>query len=305
MLKGAISLVTLPGAASSGSDGPEPYPSSFHVEDIHVGEVTLHARVGGRGPAVVLLHGYTETGDMWAPLAANLAVDHTVIAPDLRGLGFSSRPPEGYDKKTEAEDILALLDRLEIRSADVVGHDIGNMVAFAMAAQAPERVIRLVVMDAPLPGVGAWDEIISNRALWHFSFQGPDAERLVAGRERIYLDRFWNEFAANPSAMDEATRAHYARLYARPGAMRAGFAQFAAFPQDARDNREFLTKSRLDMPVLAVGGDHSFGATMAQVMRAAADHVTEVVIPEAGHWLIEEQPMATISAIRSFLGRPS
>jgi pimeloyl-ACP methyl ester carboxylesterase len=301
MLRTALSVVALLGVNPPQSAGPQPFPDSFHVEDVYVGEVTLHVRIGGRGPAVVLLHGYAETGDMWAPLAANLVLDHTVIVPDLRGLGLSSRPPDGYDKQTEAEDILRLLDRLDIPSADVVGHDIGDMVAFAMAAKAPQRVTRLVVMDAPLPGVGAWSEIVRNRALWHFSFYGPDAERLVTGRERIYLDRFWNEFAANPGAIDEATRAHYARLYALPGAMRAGFAQFAAFAQDARDNQAFVAKERLDMPVLAIGGDHSFGAGMAEVMRAAADHVTGVVIADAGHWLIEEQPAATIAAIRDFL----
>jgi pimeloyl-ACP methyl ester carboxylesterase len=156
-------------------------------------------------------------------------------------------------------------------------------------------------MDAPLPGVGPWDEIVRSKALWHFSFQGPDAERLVAGRERIYLDRFWNEFSADPRSFSEASRRHYARLYAQPGAMHAGFNQFAAFDQDAIDNKAFVAKGQLTMPVLAVGGDKSFGPTMAVVMRAAASDVTEVVIPSSGHWLMEEQPRATIAAIRTFL----
>jgi pimeloyl-ACP methyl ester carboxylesterase len=156
-------------------------------------------------------------------------------------------------------------------------------------------------MDAPLPGVGPWDEIVRSKALWHFSFQGPDAERLVAGRERIYLDRFWNEFSADPKSFSEASRQHYARLYARPGAMHAGFNQFAAFDQDAIDNKAFIAKGKLTMPVLAVGGEKSFGPTMAVVMRAAANDVTEAVIPGSGHWLMEEQPRATIGAIRTFL----
>lgn len=291
-------LLTLPAAAQVMS-----LPSGFRTQRIDVGEAVLHVRVGGSGPAVVLLHGYTQTGDMWSPLASELARDHTVVVPDLRGLGLSSRPQGGYDKKTQAGDIVRVLDALGIRAADVVGHDIGTMVSYALAAQHPDRVTRLVVMDAPLPGVGPWDQLVRNRALWHFSFGGPDVERLVAGRERIYLDRFWNEFAADPAKLTEATRAHYAGLYARPGAMRAGFAQFAAFEQDARDNQIFAAR-KLAMPVLAVGGGESLGPTMAVVMRAVANDVRETVIPDSGHWLMEEQPAAVVAAVRAFLAEP-
>ncbi len=228
---GALAL-SLPAAAQV-----QPYPADFRIQEIQTNGTVLHARIGGQGPAVVLLHGYGETGDMWAPLAAELARDHTVVAPDLRGMGFSSRPESGYDKKTQGQDIAGALDVLGIGKADLVTHDIGNMVGYAFAAQYPARVTRFVIMDAPLPGVGPWDEIVRSRALWHFSFQGPDAERLVAGRERIYLDRFWNEFSADPSSFSEASREHYAKLYAQPGAMHAGFNQFAAFAQDAIDNK--------------------------------------------------------------------
>ncbi|MDP9628777.1 UNVERIFIED_ORG: pimeloyl-ACP methyl ester carboxylesterase [Ensifer adhaerens] len=254
-----------------------------------------------RGPTVVLLHGYGETGDMWAPLAAELVRDHRVIVPDLRGMGLSDKPATGYDKKTEAQDIAGVLDALKADKVDVVAHDIGNMVGYAFAAQYPTRTTKLVLMDAPLPGVGPWEEILKNPLLWHFRFGGPDMERLVAGRERIYLDRFWNEFSADPKKWNEASREHYAKLYAQPGAMRAGFAQFAAFDQDAIDNQAFLKQGKLGMPVLAVGGEKSFGPTMAVVTRFAANNVTEVVIPASGHWLMEEQPEATVKAIRSFL----
>ena len=282
----------------------QPFPEGFHTQEIQSNGTTLHVRIGGQGPAVVLLHGYGETGDMWAALAAELARDHTVIAPDLRGMGLSSRPAGGYDKKTQGQDIAGLFAPLKITTADLVTHDIGNMVGYAFAAQYPERVTRFVIMDAPLPGVGPWDEIIRSRALWHFSFQGPDAERLVAGRERIYLDRFWNEFSADPRSFGEASREHYARLYAQPGAMHAGFNQFAAFDQDAIDNKEFVARAKLAMPVLAIGGEKSFGPTMATVMRSAATDVTECVIANSGHWLMEEQPAATIAAVRGFLDRP-
>src|SRR6201984_523910 len=233
----------------------QPVPADFEIKDIAPNGTTLSTMFGGKGAAVVLLHGYGEKGDMWAPLATELARDHSVVAPDLRGMGLSARPAGGYDKKTQGQDIAGLLDALGIERTDLVTHDIGNMVGYAFAAQYPDRVIRFALMDAPLPGIGPWEEILKSPLLWHFRFGGPDMERLVAGRERIYLDRFWNEFSATPKRVSEAARRHYAKLYARPGAMHSGFAQFAAFDQDAIDNRAFLAHDRLKMPVLALGGE--------------------------------------------------
>ncbi|MEO6678259.1 MAG: alpha/beta hydrolase [Pseudomonas sp.] len=280
--------------------GVTPFPAAFRTKDIPVDGVTMHVRVGGKGPAVVLLHGFGDTGDMWAPLAADLAKDHTVVVPDLRGMGLSSIPDSGFDKKTQAGDIRGVLAALGIEHSVVIGHDIGTMVAFAYATRYPQLTDRLVVMDAPVPGIPPWNDIVRSPMLWHFDFGGPDAERLVAGRERIYLDRFWNEFAGDPAKVDEATRQHYAKLYARPGAMHAAFAQFRSIRQDAVDN-EASMKTRLPMPVLAIGGEKSFGNNEAIVMRNAADKVTEVVIPGAGHWLMEEAPTPTIRAIRDFI----
>lgn len=280
----------------------QPFPDSFATREIATNGATIHVRVGGRGPAVVLLHGYGETGDMWAPMAADLMHDHTVVVPDLRGLGLSSKPAGGFDKKTQAGDVVGVLDALKIKKADLVTHDIGNMVGFAFAILNPDRVGRFVLIDAPVPGVGPWEEILKNPLLWHFRFGGPDMERLVAGRERIYLDRFWNEFSAVPAHFDEASRQHYAALYAMPGAMHAGFAQFAAFDQDAIDNRAMLANyGKLRMPVLAIGGEKSFGTQMAAVMRAAADNVTEGVISGSGHWIMEENPQATVAMVGAFL----
>jgi len=295
------SLVGLAMPATASAQGFD-FPG-FAIRDIAANGTTIHTRSGGSGPAVVLLHGYGETGDMWAPLAADLARDHTVIVPDLRGLGLSAKPAGGFDKKTQAADVEAVLAALNVTQADVVAHDIGNMVAFQFAARYPARVRRMVLIDAPVPGVGPWEEILKNPLLWHFRFGGPDMERLVAGRERIYLDRFWNEFSASPDRFSEAARRHYAALYALPGAMHSGFSQFAAFDQDAIDNRAFLAHGRLKMPVLALGGEKSFGLTMATVMRAAADDVTEGVVPDAGHWIMEENPRATIRLVRDFLAR--
>jgi pimeloyl-ACP methyl ester carboxylesterase len=279
----------------------QPFPPSFTTLTIPTDGAVIFVRVGGEGPAVVLLHGYGETGDMWAPLAERLAKNHTVVVPDLRGMGLSSHPADGYDKKTEAVDIASVLDALKIDRVDLVAHDIGNMVGYAFAAEWPERVMKFVLMDAPLPGVGPWEEILKNPLLWHFRFGGPDMERLVEGRERIYLDRFWNEFSADPKNFDEASREHYAKLYALPGAMHSGFEQFKAFDRDAIDNQAFLAKGPLQMPVLAIGGEKSFGSTMAVVMRFAASNVQEAVIPNSGHWLMEENPKATIDAVTKFL----
>ncbi len=284
---------------------PLTFPDLFKSRLVAAGDTKLYIRSAGTGPAVVLLHGYGETGDMWVPLANELVSTHTVIVPDLRGLGLSERAEKGFEKKNQANDIIAVMDALQVAKADVVAHDIGNMVAYALAAQYPERVNKLIMMDAPVPGVGPWEDILKNPLLWHFRFGGPDMERLVSGRERIYLDRFWNEFSADPKRFSEAARQHYAALYARPGAMHAGFEQFKAFDQDAIDNRALQGRGKLKMPVLAVGGEKSFGLTMAEVMRAVAEDVHAAVIPDAGHWLMEEQPAKTVGVVRAFLDQPN
>ena len=266
---------------------------------------TIHVRIGGHGPLVLLLHGFGDSGDMWAPLAARLVADHRVIVPDLRGMGLSSHPETGYDKKSEAVDIAAVLHTLGADGPlDLVTHDIGNMVGYAFAAQNRSRVTRWVVMDAPLPGLGNWDEVTKDHRTWHFDFYGPDEERLVAGRERLYLDRFYNELSADPRHIDEQTRQHYAALYARPHALHNAFAQFAAFRQDAVDNRKFLAEGKLAMPVLAIGGEKSFGVGFANEIGFAADNVRALSVKDSGHWLMEEQPKVTMDAIVSFLAEP-
>jgi pimeloyl-ACP methyl ester carboxylesterase len=217
-------------------------------------------------------------------------------------MGLSSHPENGYEKTEQARDVAGILDKLGIHDAALVTHDIGNMVGYAFAVQYPERVSRWVVIDAPLPGIGPWDEITRNPLLWHFNFRGPDVERLVEGRERIYLDRFWNELSADPKAIDETTRNHYAGLYALPGAMHSAFKQFEAFTRDATDNKALAAKGKLGMPVLAVGADHSFGTQMAEIMRLVATDVTPGVIAGSGHWVMEERPNETTALIVDFIG---
>jgi pimeloyl-ACP methyl ester carboxylesterase len=298
-----IAALLAVGLSSPASARVEPFPPSFRVAEVKTDGAVIHVRVGGQGPAVLMLHGFGDTGDMWAPLAAALAKDHTIIVPDLRGMGLSSYPDTGYDKKMQAQDIARVMDKLNVQKADLVTHDIGNMVGYAFAAQYPARVRRFVLIDAPIPGIGPWDDIIKDHKLWHFSFWGPDEDRLAAGRERIYLDRFWNEFAATRTAFPEASRVHYAALYAQPGAMHAGFAQFKAFDQDVIDNRAFLAKGKLTMPVLAIGGEKSFGPMMATVMRATATNVEGAIVPHSGHWTTEENPQATVALVTAFLAK--
>ncbi len=269
VLAGAI-LIAAPAFAIT------PFPASFHTEDIATNGTILHVRIGGQGPAVVMLHGFGDTGDMWEPAAVVLAKDHTVVVPDLRGMGLSAHPDTGYTKKNQALDIAGVMDHLKIAKADLVTHDIGNMVGNALVAQFPARITKWIVIDAPLPGIGAWEQIKQSPLLWHFNFHGPDEERLVAGRERIYLDRFYDELSANPKNIDEATRQHYAALYARPHAMHDAFEQFVAFNQDAIDNKAMLAKGgKVSMPVLATRrGQVPSAPARPTILRNVASNVT-------------------------------
>ena len=302
---GLILAAAFVAAAPASAVGVAPFPASFQIKEIPTPGARIHVRVGGKGPVVVLLHGFGDTGDMWAPLAARLVKDHNVVVPDLRGMGLSSHPETGYDKQAEAQELAGVLSALKIDGpVALVTHDIGNMVGYAFAAQYRNRVTRWVVMDAPLPGVGHWDDVTRDHRTWHFDFYGPDEERLVAGRERLYLDRFYNELSADPKHIDEATRAHYAALYSRPRAIHNAFAQFAAFRQDAVDNQKFLAEGKLAMPVLAIGGEKSFGVGFANEIGFAASNVRALSIAGSGHWLMEEQPKATMDAITGFLAEP-
>lgn len=303
-MKTALVLVLTLLSAVPALAGQFDFPACFTARDIAANGTTIHVRVGGKGPAVLLLHGYGETGDMWVTMATDLVRDHTLVVPDLRGMGLSAKPAGGFDKKTQGGDVAAVLDALKIKRVAVVTHDIGNMVGFAFIAQYRDRATVFIPIDAPVPGVGPWEEILKNPLLWHFRFGGPDMERLVSGRERIYLDRFWNEFSAHPDRFSEAARQHYSQLYAQPGAMHSGFSQFAAFDQDAIDNRDFLRQGgKLAMPVYAIGGEKSFGSTMAAVMREGATDVTEGIVPDSGHWIMEENPTDTVRLVRAFLDK--
>jgi pimeloyl-ACP methyl ester carboxylesterase len=265
--------------------------------------VRFHYLIAGKGDPVLLLHGYAETSHMWRPLMVELAKTHTVIAPDLRGFGQSSKPRNGYDKKTLAQDVHALAMSLGYQRTIVVGHDIGLMVAYAYAAQYPTEVDRIVLMDAFLPGVGDWKSVWLLRDLWHFHFYGETPLKLVAGRERIYFEHFWNDFAADPKhSVPEADRRFYAASYAQPGAMRAGFEVFRAFEQDAKDFAEFA-QTKLTMPMLVLTGEKASGNTLIEQARLVDTNVQGVVIKGSGHWLMEEAPRQVIPQLVAFVNK--
>jgi pimeloyl-ACP methyl ester carboxylesterase len=263
--------------------------------------IRLHYLTAGNGPAVILLHGYTQTSRMWRPIIPLLAKKFTVIAPDLPGIGDSDIPKDGLDMKTAAIRIHALAKSLGIQKASVVGHDIGLMVAYAYAAQFPADTEKLVVMDAFLPGIPGWEDAYNNPNMWHFRFHGPTPEALVRGRERIYFAYFWNDFAANKMhSLPQADRAAYVAAYSRPGRMRAGWAYFQSFPQTAKDFAQFA-RTKLTMPVLSIAGDKASAAVLGPQMKLVATNVTVIVLKNTGHWLMEERPQQTMNALMKFL----
>jgi pimeloyl-ACP methyl ester carboxylesterase len=265
--------------------------------------VRLHYLIAGKGDPVVLLHGYAETSHMWLPLIAKLADKHTVIAPDLRGFGESSAPADGYTKAAMARDIHALMQSLKYDRIRLVGHDIGLMVAYAYAAQYPGEVDRLVLMEAFLPGVGDWNSVFLLRDLWHFHFYGKTPLALVTGRERIYLEHFWNDFAADAKkSVTEKDREFYARAYARPGHMKAGMEVFRAFPKDADDFAGFAN-TRLAMPMLVLSGEKAGGPFLIEQGKMVATNVEGVLVRGSGHWLMEEAPDQVIPKLVEFLNR--
>jgi pimeloyl-ACP methyl ester carboxylesterase len=268
-----------------------------------VNGVKLHYLVAGKGDPVLLLHGFAETSHMWLPLIAKLADKHTVFAPDLRGFGESAAPSDGYTKAAMAQDIRALVKSLNYDRIRLVGHDIGLMVAYAYAAQYPAEVDRLVLMEAFLPGVGEWNKVFLLRDLWHFHFYGTTPLALVTGRERIYLEHFWNDFAADPKkSVSEKDREFYARAYAQPGHMAAGMEVFRAFPKDAEDFALFA-KTKLPMPLLVLSGEKAGGPFLIEQGRMVATNVDGVLVKGAGHWLMEEAPDQVIPQLVEFLDR--
>ena len=291
-----VSAVVLAGPGTAAAQVPQ---SRF----AEVNGVRLHYLIAGSGDPVVLLHGYAETGHMWRPLFPGLVNNHTVIAPDLRGFGRSSAPETGYTKKEMAQDIHALVKSLGYPKVKIVGHDIGLMVAYAYAAQYPTEVDRIVLMDAFLPGVGDWKSVWLLRDLWHFHFYGKTPLALVKGRERVYLEHFWNDFAADPAkSIPERDRRFYVRAYAQPGHMKAGFEVFRAFEKDAADFAGFAG-TKLPMPMLVLSGEKAGGVFLIEQGKLVATDAEGVIVRGSGHWLMEEAPGQVIPRLVDFLNR--
>ncbi|GGX89540.1 alpha/beta fold hydrolase [Massilia dura] len=287
--------------AVQASAAPAGNPPGFAGKTAQVNGTTIHYRIGGKGTPVVLLHGYTQTGHMWTPIMARLAQSHTVIVPDLRGTGASAKAAGGYEKTNLAKDIHDLVKGVTNEPAVVVGHDIGMMVAYAYAAQYPADTRKVALMDAFLPGIGNWKDMFLLRDLWHFHFYGTTPERLVQGRERIYFEHFWNDFAADPKrSIPEGDRKLYAAAYAQPGGVHAGFEYFKAFPRDAEQFAE-LGKTKLTMPVLVLAGEKSGSDFLVNQVKLVAENVDGQVLQGSGHWLMEEATDRTIPALLAFI----
>ena len=271
----------------------------------NVNGISIHYLKAGTGKTpLVLLHGFGDTSQMWIPLFEEFGQDYTLIAPDLRGLGDSSRPASGYDKKTAAADIHQLVKSLGYERIDLIGHDIGLMVAYAYAAQYPQEVAKLALLEAPIPGIGeVWEKIYNDPRLWHFHFVDSQMSLdLVKGREGIFLTHFWDEMSANPKAFTEIERQMYAQAYGQDGAMRAAFEYFKAFDrQDAEDNRKFAAQ-KLPMPVFVITGDKSMGDVLEVQAKIIAENVTAIKLADTGHWLMEERPAETKAALKKFFG---
>ncbi|MFO1303610.1 MAG: alpha/beta hydrolase [Burkholderiales bacterium] len=297
-----VSLLPIAAAAAASSTGTTPARgAAIESRFAEANGLRMHYLAAGtQGTPVILLHGYAQNSHMWRPLMAELGKTHRVIAPDLRGFGDTAKPASGYDKKTMAQDVRALAQALGIGKAGIVGHDIGLMVAYAYAAQYAADVDRIALLDAFIPGVGDTTNLFLLKDLWHFHFYGPTPLALVKGRERIYFEHFWNDFAANPAkSVSEADRRFYAQKYAQPGAMKAGMEVFRAFDQDARDNAEFA-KTKLAMPMLVLGGEKSGGDFLIAQGRLVASDVDGVIVTGSGHWLIDEAPGQVIPKLVAF-----
>ncbi|MBD2562159.1 alpha/beta hydrolase [Nostoc linckia FACHB-391] len=281
---------------------PENSDATFTHHTADVNGVRLHYVMGGQGDPLVLLHGWTQTSYAWNRIMPALAERYTVIAPDTRGLGDSSKPDSGYDKRTMAEDIYQLVQHLGFDDISLVGHDIGGQIAYAYANAYSEDVNHLAILEVPIPGLEGWENVSSEQSAWHFQFHAvPDLpEALVTGRERIYFSHFYENYAYDPTAITEADINEYLRTYSNPDALHAGFEYYRAFPEDTRYNREHI--KMLDMPVLALGGESTLGDFPLIQLQTVAKNIRGGTMQGCGHYIPDECAEALTEELLSFLG---
>ncbi len=278
---------------------PASPPSNFKHQTANVNGVNIHYVIGGEGEPLVLVHGFAQNWYMWNRLLPELSKHFTVIAPDLRGVGESDKPEGGYDKKTMAADIHELVKKLGYKSVKIAGHDIGLMVAYAYAAQYGGEVKKIALMDALLPGVEPVWSMVKGQAWWFGFFGWPASGQLVAGRERLFLTNFWPVVGHVNDAFTKVEVDEFVRAYSQPGATTGAFHWFGAFTQDAKDNQEFM-KNKLQMPLLAMGGEFQSASFLADHSKLVASHVTETKITGAGHWLVQEQTPLVLKGLMDF-----
>ncbi|KUJ61212.1 alpha/beta hydrolase [Flavobacteriaceae bacterium CRH] len=274
-------------------------PANFKHATVNVNNVDIHYVIGGKGEPLVLVHGFGQNWYMWNRLLPELSKHFTVIAPDLRGVGESGKPESGYDKKTMASDIHELVKKLGYKNINIAGHDIGLMVAYAYAAQYPGEVKKLALMDALLPGVEpVWSQV-SASAWWFGFFSWPSSGAIVEGKEKEFLTGFWPVVAFDKNAFTKEETAEFIRAYAVKGATTGSFHWFGAFAQDAKDNTE-LMKTKLNMPVLTMGGQYFAAAFLKEHTKIVANDVRETNIPNAGHWIVQENTAAVQKGLLDF-----
>jgi pimeloyl-ACP methyl ester carboxylesterase len=295
-----------PGSVAGAPNLPDGFAETFTSRFVDIGDLRLHAVVGGEGPPLLLVHGWPQTWYAWRMLMPSLAHDFEVVAVDQRGIGLSDKPRDGYDTRTLADDMVALMETLGHERFALYGTDVGMPIAYAVAADHPERVERLIVSEAPLPGISPSPPLFLppplNARLWHLAFNQLPAEvneALVRGREDIFFGAEFDASAGTNKLPDEVVRYYLDTLASDSDALRGSFEFYRAIPTTSAQNAERMT-TRLAMPVLAIGGAESVGEAAAATMKLVADDVQGAVVP-AAHWVAEQAPAELLEAVAEFL----
>jgi pimeloyl-ACP methyl ester carboxylesterase len=295
-----------PGSVAGAPNLPDGFAETFTSRFVDIGDLRLHAVVGGEGPPLLLVHGWPQTWYAWRMLMPSLAHDFEVVAVDQRGIGLSDKPRDGYDTRTLADDMVALMETLGHERFALYGTDVGMPIAYAVAADHPERVERLIVSEAPLPGISPSPPLFLppplNARLWHLAFNQLPAEvneALVRGREDIFFGAEFDASAGTNKLPDDVVRYYLDTLASDSDALRGSFEFYRAIPTTSAQNAERMT-TRLAMPVLAIGGAESVGEAAAATMKLVADDVQGAVVP-AAHWVAEQAPAELLEAVSEFL----